>query len=60
MNLHDFEFVAGTRLGQVLKRDLNTADRLTGMQAQLEFYGDCACLDYEEMKKPLARRKKIV
>jgi len=39
MNL---KFVAGTRLGEVLNRDLNTADRLTGMQAQLEFYGDSA------------------
>lgn len=39
MNL---KFVAGTRSGQVLNKDLNTADRLMGMQAQLEFYGNGA------------------
>ena len=44
MNL---KFVAGTPLGQVLNQDLHTADRLMGMQAQLEYYGNGAWLDYK-------------
>lgn len=36
------KFVAGTRPGQLLNKDLNTADRRMGMLAQPGFYGDHA------------------